>query len=170
MPTKLSILVFVASPLDYARYRHTALFFEFSPQADAENHSQKDQYRDQDPNPATEYIKSSVMEVIGSPGFLSFAERKNWDLPISSTDLARVVPIATLSDNIPISQLRATVSETPIRDRDGDRDWNSQNWVGEALGRLVTAGYLDAGVMDRGLDAMVDAVMEAEDEEIFVER
>lgn len=29
MPSKLSILVFIASPLDYARYRHAALYFEF---------------------------------------------------------------------------------------------------------------------------------------------
>lgn len=72
----LSILVFVASPLDYARYRHTALYFEFEPQAE---HVQTAE------GPETEYIKSSVMEVIGSPGFMSFSERENLGIPVSST-------------------------------------------------------------------------------------
>lgn len=74
---KLSILVFVASPLDYARYRHTSLFFEFEPEAQpAANHTQT--------GADAEYIKSSLMEVIGSPGFMTFSERKNWDTPVAS--------------------------------------------------------------------------------------
>lgn len=74
---KLSILVFVASPLDYARYRHTSLFFEFEPEAQAAaNHTQT--------GADAEYIKSSLMEVIGSPGFMTFFERKNWDTPVAS--------------------------------------------------------------------------------------
>ncbi|KAJ5998878.1 hypothetical protein N7451_006688, partial [Penicillium sp. IBT 35674x] len=154
---KLSILVFVASPLDYARYRHTSLFFEFEPE------SQNTQTGE-----GAEYIKSSVMEVIGSPGYMSFSERKNWGTPVSSTDLARVIPVSTLSSSIPISALRSTVSETLMRDGDGDTDWNGQNWVGDALGRLVGAGYLDSEARDCGLDAMVDVIMEAEDEEISV--
>ncbi|KAJ5652187.1 hypothetical protein N7507_009613 [Penicillium longicatenatum] len=142
MPTNLSILVFVASPLDYARYRHTALFFEFEPQAQAQKKYAADHTQME---PETEYIKSSVMEVIGSPGFMSFSERQNWGIPVSST-----------------------ISGTIIRDGDGDTDWNCQNWVGDALGRLVKAGYLDSGARDHGLDAMIDVVMEAEDEEISV--
>ncbi|KAJ5930434.1 hypothetical protein N7466_005927 [Penicillium verhagenii] len=166
MPTNLSILVFVASPLDYARYRHTALYFEFdSPETQYAN--AKNQHTQPEPQ-EKDYIKSSMMEVIGSPGFMSFFERKNWGVPVSSANLARVVPVSRLPDTIPISRLRSTVSETSILDGDGDTDWNSQNWVGDALSRLVTCGYLDAGARDRGLDAMVDAVMEAEDEEVSV--
>lgn len=56
----LSILVTVASSLDYARYRHAALYFEFE---------------------GPESIKSSLMEVVGSPGFFSFSERVNSELP-----------------------------------------------------------------------------------------
>jgi hypothetical protein len=32
----------------------------------------------------------------------------------------------------------------------------------------VRAGYLDSGARDHGLDAMIDVVLEAEDEEISV--
>lgn len=63
-----------------------------------------------------------------------------------------------------MSSLRATISNTPVADQEGD--WNSQNWVGDALGRLVTAGYLGAADKDRGLDDMVDVILEAKDEEI----
>lgn len=66
MATHLSILVTVASPLDYARYRHAALYFEF------EN---------------DESLKSSLMEVVGAPGFFSFSERVNSELPVSSTSM-----------------------------------------------------------------------------------
>ncbi|KAJ5918241.1 hypothetical protein N7454_010616 [Penicillium verhagenii] len=155
MPTNLSILVFVASPLDYARYRHTALFFEFDPPAT--QHANAKNQHTQPETQETECIKSSMMEVIGSPGFMSFFEH-----------LARVVPVSRLPDTIPTSRLRSTVSETSILDGDGDTDWNSQNWVADALSRLVTCGYLDEGARDRGLDAMVDAVMEAEDEEVSI--
>jgi hypothetical protein len=64
MPTHLFILVSVASPLDYARYRHASLYFEF------EN---------------DESLRSALMEVVGSPGFFTFSERRNSELPTSST-------------------------------------------------------------------------------------
>ncbi|KAJ5780480.1 hypothetical protein N7457_005640 [Penicillium paradoxum] len=154
MPIKLFILVFVASPLDYARYRHTALYLEFS-----------------DPQPTqTELpIKSSFAEVVGSTGYYSFSERVNWEIPSSSTDLARTIPVATLSSSTPISHLRETISRTPIPEVPaGEEDWNSQNWVWDTLERLVVAGYIDAETKDRGLEEMVEVVLEAGDEEIPV--
>ncbi|KAJ5639513.1 uncharacterized protein N7484_007375 [Penicillium longicatenatum] len=166
MPTNLSILVFVASPLDYARYRHTALFFEFEPQAQAQKQYAADHTQME---PETEYIKSSVMEILSFKDLFSYPRNKPLtNPPITCLDLARVIPVSTLPSSIPISVLRSTVSGTLIRDGDGDTDWNCQNWVGDALGRLVKAGYLDSGARDHGLDAMIDVVMEAEDEEISV--
>ena len=86
MPTTLSILVFVASPLDYARYRHTALYFEF----DETERIQKDTAdADADTNgiqsEPPENTKSCVMEIVGSPGFFSFSERLNWGIPATSS-------------------------------------------------------------------------------------
>ncbi|KAJ6114811.1 hypothetical protein N7486_000589 [Penicillium sp. IBT 16267x] len=135
MPTNLSILVFVASPLDYARYRHTALYFEFEPQAQAPatNNPQTDV--------DTEYIKSSVMEYYVLRSRTRDPRIYNPDF---NTDITP--PVCSLENAY----------------------WNNQNWVGDALGRLVGAGYLDSEARDRALDAMVDAIMEAEDEEISV--
>ncbi|KAJ5624534.1 hypothetical protein N7510_000843 [Penicillium lagena] len=152
MPITLSILVYVASPLDFARYRHTALFFQFP---EKETGSEPD-------------LKSSLMEIVGSHGFFTFSERVNWDIPINSTELARIIPLSLLPQKatIPeIPKLRATVASTPIP-ADGEQDWNCQNWVGDVLARLVAAEYLDSAERNRGLDGMVDAILEAKDEEI----
>ncbi|KAJ5396868.1 hypothetical protein N7509_004981 [Penicillium cosmopolitanum] len=226
MPTDISILVFVASPLDYARYRHTALFFDFA-QTQRQETDKKDHPAvlengintqtgnelrlknagnagadvDGSPSPSTDpasssssspsfEVKSCLMEITGSPGFYNFAEHINSDIPISSsstfqpppslskptqttanptrlsnTALARVIPVSSIK-TAPPPALRLITSETPIPiDIAEEMDWNSQNWVGDALGRLVTAGYLDTKDRDRALDEMVDVVLEAKDEE-----
>lgn len=87
MPSKLSILVFVASPLDYARYRHAALYLEFETghaNSEIEGNSKS---KDSNTNTNTEDdIKSSVMEVVGSPGYFSFYERLNTS-PVAATGM-----------------------------------------------------------------------------------
>lgn len=82
---------------------------------------------------------------------------------LTHPDLARVIHISPIQDSVPVSTLRDIVSGTPILNSEGG-DWNSQNWVGDALGRLVAAGYLDGKDRDRGLDEMVDVALEAGDE------
>jgi hypothetical protein len=89
MPIKLSILVFVASPLDYARYRHAALYFNFE-------HASANKAKSNSNNTNTESeddIKSSVMEVVGSPGYFSFHERVNTSLPVAATGMYKTQPI-----------------------------------------------------------------------------
>lgn len=78
--------------------------------------------------------------------------------------LAKAIFVSSIPDTVPISSLRATVSRTPVANHDDD--WNSQNWVGDALGRLVTAGYLDAAARHRALDDMVDVILEGKDQEV----
>lgn len=93
MPIKVFILVFTASPLDYARYRHTALYLELSePRA----------------TDTKQPIKSSLAEVVGSTGFYSFSERVNWEIPTLSTGTLFLIHITyprfprnNLHSNIP---------------------------------------------------------------------
>lgn len=81
-------------------------------------------------------------------------------------DLAHIIPVSTIR-SAPPPALRLIISDTPIPvESEQESDWNSQNWVGDALERLVVAGYLDPKARDRALDEMVDAVLEASDEEI----
>ena len=82
--------------------------------------------------------------------------------------MARTIPIATLAPSTP-STVRKILSSIPILEKKGDEDWNSQNWVWDALEGLVEAGCLDARAKDRGLEEMVDVVMEAGDEKVLLE-
>ncbi|KAJ5116210.1 hypothetical protein N7456_000558 [Penicillium angulare] len=166
MPTKLSIIVFVASPLDYARYRHTALFIEFDEEIHKENFITSDSAGtgtnaslaiDEE----STHVKTSVMEVVGSPGFFTFSERLNWGIP-TSTNIARVIPVATIDSSG--LEMRDIISKTQIANGEVETDWNSQNWVGDVLDRLVSAGLLDVEKKERGVDDMIEAVLEAADE------
>lgn len=77
-----------------------------------------------------------------------------------------MIPVSSISDSVSPSSLRETVSGTTILNGQEDGDWNSQNWVGDVLGRMVKKGYIDALAQERGIDGMVDAILEAEDEEM----
>jgi hypothetical protein len=95
----LSIIIYVASPLDYARYRHAALYLENGerpepPNANPKANTEATAHAKTNLNPNTEaeaetetplQPKSSVLEIVGSTGFFTFAERLNWDIPTSST-------------------------------------------------------------------------------------
>lgn len=77
IPTDLFILVFVASPLDYARYRHTALYFELDTSS-AANDADADSLVDAEVGsgsgsgsvmptpPRFNPIKFAVVEVVGA--------------------------------------------------------------------------------------------------------
>jgi hypothetical protein len=77
----LSIIIYVASPLDYARYRHAALYLEYGgPPENGDTNANTDTNAETPSQP-----KSSVAEIVGSTGFFTFVERLNWQPPISST-------------------------------------------------------------------------------------
>ena len=79
------------------------------------------------------------------------------------TGLVKAVFVSSIPDTVPVSSLQAIVSETPVDDQGGG--WSSQNWVGDALGRLVTAAYLDAADKERGLNDTAVVILEGKDEE-----
>lgn len=91
----LSIIIYVASPLDYARYRHAALYLEYG--GSPEN---GDTNANADTNAETpSQLKSSVAEIVGSTGFFTFVERLNWEPPISSTGEGSSRQSATCQSN-----------------------------------------------------------------------
>lgn len=86
MPSQLSILVFVASPLDFARYRHAALYFDFK-------NAHKDKLIDSNKENEDD-IKSAVMEVVGSMGYYSFHERVNMTIAVTGMlNTSRRIPV-----------------------------------------------------------------------------
>ncbi|KAJ5640289.1 uncharacterized protein N7484_008151 [Penicillium longicatenatum] len=139
MPTKVFILVFVGEPLDFTKYRHTALFFEFS-------------------NGST-----CAMHIEGAPGFFEFQSLDNYR-PEQSRKLARKFPVAELRDSISEISIRGVVSRTPVKNRPADADWNCQSWVADALTRMVNNGFLNASQRASAIDQMTDVCLEAKDE------
>ncbi|CAI7669438.1 unnamed protein product [Penicillium palitans] len=110
MPTKVFILVYIGDPLDYTKFRHTALHMEF---------------------------------------------------PEQSRRLVSKIPVAELQDWITEVSLKGVVQEPQ---KNGEMYWNCQNWVGDALARMVSSGYLTAAQRASAIDLMTDACLEAQDE------
>ncbi|KAK2606303.1 hypothetical protein QQS21_003351 [Conoideocrella luteorostrata] len=77
----------------------------------------------------------------------NFEKRKNFD-PTSSYTFAKKVKM----DSVPV------LNE--------DREFNCQQWVELALNTLRHAGYLKKEQYNDALDEMLEAIMEAEDEDI----
>ncbi|KAL3470350.1 hypothetical protein BJX99DRAFT_239648 [Aspergillus californicus] len=143
MPQKLFILIYKGEPLDYAEYRHTALYFHFASSS------------------------RSIMHIIGCPGLFRFSHNVNVD-PSTQGDLARVVPVAEIPTDIGEGSICETITRTPIRNGREDLDWNCQNWVGDALRRLVERGWIGVEQRADAIDKMADACLEAGDEVNYV--
>lgn len=181
MPTQLSIIVYVASPIDYARYRHTALFLEHPSTSHAAQHP---------PSPSTTTTTTTLLEITGGNGFFRFHETPNYKLPsltappprppvaesttpqsiISSVgggggEIARVIALPVIEDSISVSAVRTAIVCTPINNSGLDwMDWNCQNWVGDVLGRMVKRGMITEADREEGIERMVEGVLEAKDE------
>ncbi|KKK26881.1 hypothetical protein ARAM_001224 [Aspergillus rambellii] len=139
MTQKLFILIYKGEPLDYTEYRHTALYFQFASQS------------------------RSIMHIIGCQGLFQFSNNVNCD-PSTLGNLVQVVPVTDIPTSIGEDSIRETVSRTPIRNGRLDLDWNCQNWVGDALNRLVHRGWITVEQRADAIDKMADACLEAHDD------
>ena len=144
------ILVYVGAVLDYPEYRHTALFFESPTESTTGSTT------------ASTTASTTLMHVTGAHGFFQFEEVDGYIADQSRT-LAKRILVANLPDTLSAASLSAIISNTPVRNRREDADWNCQNWVGDALTRLVSYGHLDASQREAAIDKMVDACLEAKD-------
>ncbi|KAA8642316.1 hypothetical protein EYZ11_002902 [Aspergillus tanneri] len=139
MSTKVYILVYEGSPLDYAEYRHTALHFMF-------------------PRGLT-----TTLHVVGTQGLFQFEEDIDQD-PHEGGKLVHTIAVGELISSINAAALKKVVSATPIKNGRDDLEWNCQNWVGDALAGLVERGYLSEPQRATAIDKMLDACLEAKDE------
>lgn len=81
--------------------------------------------------------------------------------PEQSRRLVSKIPVAELQDWITEVSLKGVVQEPQ---KNGEMYWNCQNWVGDALARMVSSGYLTAAQRASAIDLMTDACLEAQDE------
>lgn len=136
---QISIVIYKGRPLDYQKYRHTSLYFEF------EN-----------------LEPSAIIHVVGPKKQYIFECRDGYD-PTQSSSLAKIVALGPLSVQANRDRLVQILQTVPIRNRDWEFD--CQQWVEAALSRLRELGMLTSEAYTRGLDGMVDAISEAQDEE-----
>jgi hypothetical protein len=135
----LSILIFKGDPLDYQMYRHTSLCLH------TDNSS-----------------SALIAEVVGPIGEFQFETRQLVN-PHESPGLAKSVEVGQLITQITFDQLVDVLRTLPVEN--SDREFNCQVWVESALRTLRDLGHLASDAYEKGVDGMVDAIAEAEDEE-----
>lgn len=138
-PASISILVFRGEPLDYQRYRHTSLHISFTD--------------DQDP---------FVAHAVGPPGEYEFQIREPYD-STELQDIVRTVTVGNSLASVDRGQIIEVLRAVPVRNYDAE--FNCQIWVEAALRRLRDMRLLGSEAYTEGVDGMVDAIAEAEDEE-----
>ena len=135
----ISIAVFKGDPVDYQKYRHTALWIRF-----------------RDGSPAI------LAHIVGPPGEFEFQVREHYD-PSQSASLAKIVDVGYLQVRTTSTQLRSALRAIPINN--SDPEFNCQTWIETVLKRLKDRNLLSNESYENGVDGMVDAIAEAEDEE-----
>lgn len=167
MSTDISIIVNVGSLLDYARCRHTALFFEFGHGKEEEKKKRK---------------ATAMMHVVGAHGFFEFQQVDDVD-PRRSVDFrtsiavgtipavvpAQVVPAAAVPADVAATHRTAisnVVSQTAVLNDAANAEWNCQHWVADALSRMQSADWITRAQVSEAIDAMLSACSEATDVEL----
>ncbi|OAX78922.1 hypothetical protein ACJ72_06764 [Emergomyces africanus] len=112
MPTNISILVYIGSPLDYVKYRHTAVFLR-----------------------STDGTKI-LMHVKGTSGLFEFEDRYDYN-PDQSDALAKTVPVAELPDSI--SSIKSAISSTVALTRLVDNGYLSATQRIAAVDQMASA-------------------------------
>jgi hypothetical protein len=102
-----------------------------------------------------------IVNVTGAHGFFEFEARDNHD-PSLSAQLAKEVPVGRFNVPITKAELVALASRTPPDNTSWE--FNCQTWVEAVLKRFADEGYLKPDDYSRGIDGMVDVIMEAKDE------
>lgn len=138
----ISIIVCKGSPLDYQQYRHTAFWIQFD-------------------DPST--TPAIMAHITGTAGMFQFEFQETNSDPTSSSNFAKQIEVGFLITPATPSQLRLVLQRIPIDN--WSREFNCQTWIERALKTLMVDGCISASAYERGLDGMVDAIAEAEDEE-----
>ncbi|KAH8158363.1 hypothetical protein CIB48_g9880 [Xylaria polymorpha] len=139
---RLSIIIFVGDPVDAPHYRHTGLLIQHLSQE------------------AT-VIHQKYLQLTGSAGCFLRDESTDPD-PTSSKLLAGRVTVATIPASGPSdSRLRDAIWSTAVNI--DETDWNSQNWVGDALYSCTQAGLVSSDETEAAIDGMADLILQARD-------
>ncbi|RSL46722.1 hypothetical protein CEP51_015891 [Fusarium floridanum] len=135
---KIYVAVHKGDPVDFSKFRHTGLWCV---PEDGSSHY--------------------YFHVKGLTGAFAFERRKNFD-PTTSRTFAKKVRVGKTRHPLTSSELSRQMESVDVLNYDAE--FNCQQWVDFALRTLYHAGYLTGEQYDTGLNGMIDATMEAEDE------
>ena len=136
---QISIAVYGGEPIDYPKYRHTSLFFEFA-----------------------NWEPSLLAEVVGPPEEYEFQTRDGCD-PSQTQGIAKIVKVGASLVEVRRAQMTEILRTIPVKN--WDLEFNCQTWVETSLKRLTELRMLSEDAYTKGVDGMVDAIAEAADEE-----
>lgn len=145
---EVRILVYVGDPVDYQKFRHTALYFKIV------NGS------------ASDTGTTLLAHVTGVIGQFRLEVRGGYK-PEESTTLVKDIPVGRLRSrrgveikHMPeIAKLMYSVPPDNV-----DPEFNCHSWISKALEKLVKEGFLTEEEADEGTTMMIRATLEAKDE------
>lgn len=144
MPSKskytIYIVVHKGNPIDFSKYRHTGLWCV--------------------PEDGPLYY---YFHVTGFTGGFIFERRQDFD-PETSKTYAKKITVGKTKHSLTSSELGSLMESVSVAN--DDPEFSCQHWVDAALTALHYAGYLTAEQCNAGVDKMIDAIMEAEDERL----
>ncbi|KAJ5736042.1 uncharacterized protein N7483_001167 [Penicillium malachiteum] len=138
MPT-IMVAVFRGDPIDWAMYRHTAIHVRY---ADGEDH---------------------LLHVTGAHPFFEYTPQPE-DPTNIGLKVEALIPVSSPGDSFTKEMIENSCAQTPVRNDPHNKDWNCQNWVGEALTGLVSIGCVTKEQRSTALGRMLDVCLEAEEE------
>ncbi|KAM3503506.1 hypothetical protein MY11210_008690 [Beauveria gryllotalpidicola] len=137
---KVYVAVFKGDPVDFQKYRHTGLWFV--PEGSG-----------------TKYY----FHVKGFTGSFEFERRENFD-PTTSRTFAKKIKLGKTKLYLTSDELAALLENVSVNNN--DPEFNCQQWVQYVLWALFDNGYLNEEQYNDGLNGMIDATMEATDENL----
>ncbi|KAJ2893798.1 hypothetical protein MKZ38_008223 [Zalerion maritima] len=177
---QVSISIYRGEPQDYQRYRHAALCFRPTSTSaagmDAPPSPPLSSTSAPTSSPPTQpelALSADNPKLMQGPALVLHAVENNegWELSVAASvdpsglpnkSFATEVPVGMLTKTLSKAQLVSVVSQTTVDNE--DPEFNSQVWVEAVLTRLTADSLLKGEDYHNGLDAMVDATMEAADE------
>ncbi|KGO44186.1 NAD-dependent epimerase/dehydratase [Penicillium expansum] len=99
------------------------------------------------------------LHAVGAHPFFKF--QKDPENPMSEPPIAWI-PVCTAPDSATKAKIIFACACTSVRNSNSDRDWNCQNWVGDALTELVKIGCLTKEERAEAIGKMVETILEAE--------
>ncbi|KAL3595618.1 hypothetical protein FPOAC2_09967 [Fusarium poae] len=134
------VAVHKGNPIDFSKYRHTGLWFV--------------------PEDSSPHY---FFHVKGKPSEFLFEMRKNWD-PTTSATFAKKVMVGKIQHPLTSSEVEQHMRSVTVGN--DDYEFNCQQWVQMALLSLRHQGCLTEEQYDAGVNGMIDATMEAADEDL----